>query len=66
MGGILVFAMSVFQIPKTVIFKISSMMANYWWGYDNDNRKIHWIDWEKLCLPKDLGGIGFRDLECSN
>lgn len=65
-GGIPVFAMSVFRMPKTLLSKISSMMANYWWGDDSNKRKIHWIAWDKLCLPKDLGGVGFRDLESFN
>ncbi|XP_013694950.1 uncharacterized protein LOC106399014 [Brassica napus] len=40
-GGMPVFAMSVFRLPKTVTAKISSMMANYWWGDDSNKRKIH-------------------------
>lgn len=37
-------------------------MARFWWGQKNEERKIHWMGWEKLCLPKCQGGLGFRDL----
>lgn len=49
-----VFAMSCFEIPKTVISKLESLMANYWWSSDIHLRKIHWLFWDKMCLPKAL------------
>jgi len=28
-----------------------------------DNRKISWIDWDSICLEKEVGGLGVRKLK---
>ena len=38
----------------------------YWWGDDEDHKRIHWQEWWKMCLPKAMGGLGFRDLQSFN
>ena len=27
---------------------------------------MHWFAWWKLCVPKEIGGMGFRDPHCFN
>ena len=27
---------------------------------------MHWMAWWKICVPKDQGSIGFRDIHCFN
>ena len=61
-----VFGMSVFCLPKGVCKDITNVIAQFWWGDDEENRKMHWYSWWKLCFPKSEGGMGFRDLYSFN
>lgn len=42
------------------------MCAKFWWAQINNERKIHWLSWDKLSLPKAQGGMGFRNLRACN
>lgn len=60
------YMMSIFKIPEGLIDEMHSVLAKFWWGSTATSRKIHWHNWESLCLPKAMGGMGFRDLKCFN
>ena len=60
------YSMCLFKLPKAICDKINSLLANYWWGQTKDERKIHWINWQKLCTQKKRGGMGFRDISAFN
>lgn len=61
-----VFAMSVFKLPKTTCKNLTSALSKFWWDVQEGKSKIYWISWEKLCMGKNQGGMGFRDIEKFN
>lgn len=58
--------MCLFKLPKAICDKINLLLANYWWGQTNDERKVHWINWQKLCTQRKKGGMGFKDISAFN
>ena len=60
------YTMRIFKIPNAFCDTLNSKLAKYWWGHMKDEKKIHWIDWKKLCSPKTRGGMGFQDIQAFN
>ena len=42
------------------------MVPHYWWGDGDNQRRLHWFVWWKLCVPKKEGGTRFQDIHCFN
>jgi hypothetical protein len=61
------YIMSIFQLPTTLINTIERMMNSFWWGRGTATRRgINWLNWEKLSMHKNHGGMGFKDLSVFN
>ena len=60
------YSMNCFKLPRSLCKDIESLIRKFWWGYRGEQRKTHWVAWNKLCLPKFQGGLGFRDIENFN
>jgi hypothetical protein len=60
------YVMGVFKLPTTLCDELTRMVRHIWWGDEDGHRKIHWLAWDHLLLPKCMGGMGFRDTRLFN
>ena len=60
------YAMGCFLLSKGLLKDLEGMMSKFWWGQKIQERKVHWLSWSKLCMPKSMGGIGFQDVHSFN
>ena len=57
------YTISVFKLLNSLCEDLTSMRRNFWWGQRNEERRIAWMSWEKLCAPKSCGGMTFKKLK---
>ncbi|KAJ0045278.1 hypothetical protein Pint_05294 [Pistacia integerrima] len=60
------YSMSCFLLPSSLCAELEGMMARFWWGQRKDERRIHWLSWDKMCVRKASGGLGFKNLRVFN
>ncbi|XP_062075415.1 uncharacterized protein LOC133779472 [Humulus lupulus] len=53
--------MSIFVLPQSIVKEIERICRGFLWGSDGQRSKLHIPSWQKVCLPKAYGGLGFRD-----
>ncbi|XP_062075075.1 uncharacterized protein LOC133779092 [Humulus lupulus] len=53
--------MSTFILPQSVSKEIEKLCRGFLWGLNGNRSKIHMVSWEKVCLPKAFGGLGFKE-----
>ncbi|XP_074277763.1 uncharacterized protein LOC141601387 [Silene latifolia] len=51
----------IFIIPKGIISRIEATCRNFPWDSSTDYMRVPMVAWEKICRPKEEGGLGLKD-----
>ncbi|XVF36663.1 hypothetical protein REPUB_Repub19eG0076600 [Reevesia pubescens] len=66
MSALPCYLMQTTSLPDFVTSEIDKLMRTFLWGGTTGNKKMHMISWEKVCLPKEQGGLGLRNTKTIN
>ncbi|KAL0456379.1 UNVERIFIED_CONTAM: hypothetical protein Slati_0977100 [Sesamum latifolium] len=59
------YVMSYVRLHDTFLKELEGLMADFFWK-SGSKSTTHWLAWEKLCIRKDEGRLGFRRLKENN
>lgn len=67
LSSIPIYYLSVLRLPAQVERRLNSIQSNFLWqGGDAQNHGIHLVAWSEVCRPTAQGGLGVRNLRCTN
>lgn len=53
-------------IPKGCLKDIERLQRRFIWGEEDQQRRVHFLNWNKFLLPKNCGGLALCDLAMMN
>jgi len=54
--------MSLFRIPTSVVNKLEKLRRDFLWEGMEGEKKLHLVNWKTICMTKEEGGLGIKDL----
>lgn len=52
--------LSFFEAPTGIISKLESISKQFLWGGNKEERKIYWVNWDKVCRSIVEGGLELK------
>ena len=60
------YTFSCFKVPEVVCNKTDAISRAFWWRHDQTERKLHLVSWDKICRPREEGGLGLKKFGLMN
>ena len=60
------YSFSCLKTPETTCNKLNAITRAFWWGHDLGDRKLHLVNWDKICQPKCKEGLGLKKFSLVN
>lgn len=62
LGNLPTFYLSLFPAPVGIIEELEKIQRRFLWRCDYEKQTVHWVAWDKLKAPKEVGGAGVGSL----
>lgn len=66
LNAIPIFYLAFFKLPVKVWKRVVRIQREFLWGGVNGGKKVCWVKWATVCLTRDKGGLGIRDMRLVN
>ncbi|GLT77919.1 hypothetical protein SLA2020_494730 [Shorea laevis] len=66
MASIPVYYMQSTMLPSSILSDLDKISRDFLWGSDPEHRRAHLINWDKVSIPKSLGGLGIKSAKEAN
>jgi len=63
LSSLLVYTLSFFRAPSVIISSIESILIHFFWGRGDNHRKISWVNWNSICVSKEVGVLRVQRLK---
>jgi ribonuclease HI len=53
-------------LPIRICSSLDKLNRDFLWGSNDERKKMHMVSWDKMCRPRDLGGLGLYSAKARN
>ncbi|GKD32458.1 RNA-directed DNA polymerase, eukaryota, reverse transcriptase zinc-binding domain protein [Tanacetum coccineum] len=66
LGSLGIYYLSIFRAPELVLNDLERIQTNFFWGGNQDGKKMAWVKWPIILNSFDKGGLNIGSLKAFN